>query len=68
MKSKSKNIHKNVTIFGMGYVGLTLAVTMADRGFHVKGIEIRKDVVKMLKKKKPHFHENGLQESVASFF
>lgn len=65
MKSKSANVHKNVTIFGMGYVGLTLAVTMADRGFNVKGIEIRKDVVKMLKKKKPHFHENGLQEKLS---
>jgi len=30
-----------VCILGLGYVGLTLAVTMADIGFRVLGVEIR---------------------------
>jgi UDP-N-acetyl-D-mannosaminuronic acid dehydrogenase len=34
----------SVCILGLGYVGLTLGVAMADAGFHVLGVEIR-DVV-----------------------
>lgn len=53
---------KHVCILGLGYVGLTLAVTMADIGFKVLGVEIREDVLGMLKRGEAHFHEPGLQE------
>ena len=46
---------------GLGYVGLTLAVTMADIGFEVHGVEIKDDILKSLKKGVPHFHEPGLE-------
>jgi UDP-N-acetyl-D-mannosaminuronic acid dehydrogenase len=51
-----------VCILGLGYVGLTLAVAMADVGFTVQGVEIRDDVLAKLKNGVAHFHEPGLQE------
>jgi len=51
---------KKVAVLGLGFVGLTLAVVLADAGFHVLGIESQKSVVEMLKKSTPHFYEAGL--------
>lgn len=51
---------KNICMVGMGYVGLTLSVVLADRGFEVYGVEVDKSVVKQLNQGKPHFHEKGL--------
>lgn len=53
---------KNVCVLGLGYVGLTLAVAMADVGFNVLGVEIRDEVLTLLNKGEAHFHEPGLQE------
>jgi nucleotide sugar dehydrogenase len=53
---------RNVCIIGLGYVGLTLAATMANIGFRVHGIEIREHVVKQLRLGRPHFHEPGLED------
>jgi UDP-N-acetyl-D-mannosaminuronic acid dehydrogenase len=53
---------RNVCIIGLGYVGLTLAATMANIGFHVHGIEIRDHVVEQLRAGQPHFHEPGLAD------
>lgn len=54
-----------VCVVGLGYVGLTLAVAMADVGFHVHGLEKRDDVLKGLKKAKAHFWEQGLDPKLA---
>lgn len=51
---------KKVAVLGLGFVGLTLAVVLADAGFQVLGIEAQKPVVEMLKKSTPHFYEAGL--------
>jgi UDP-N-acetyl-D-mannosaminuronic acid dehydrogenase len=53
---------RSVSILGMGYVGLTLATVLADLGFAVTGIEARSDVVALLKRGEPHFHEPGLAD------
>ncbi len=50
-----------VCIIGLGYVGLTLAVTLAEIGFDVTGIEINEKITKKLKKGIPHFYEQGLE-------
>jgi UDP-N-acetyl-D-mannosaminuronic acid dehydrogenase len=55
--------HK-VCILGLGYVGLTLAVAMADTGFKVHGIEIRGDVLEMLSRGEPHFWEPRLKQKL----
>lgn len=51
-----------ICVLGLGYVGLTLAVTMAEVGFDVIGVEIRDDILEKLKKGQPHFFEPGLDE------
>lgn len=53
---------RQVCVLGLGYVGLTLAVTMADVGFHVIGVEIRDTVLDALAQGKPHFRELGLED------
>jgi len=52
----------SVCVLGLGYVGLTLAVVMADAGFSVLGVEIRQEVLDLLGRGEPHFHEPGLEE------
>ncbi|MFH1850452.1 MAG: nucleotide sugar dehydrogenase [archaeon] len=49
-----------ICIVGMGYVGLTLSVVLAEKGYKVHGMEINKDVAAQLNRGKPHFHENRL--------
>lgn len=51
----------DVAIIGLGYVGLTLAIALADVGLDVLGVEKRPDVVDMANAGKPHFSENGLE-------
>ena len=53
---------QKVAVFGMGYVGLTLAVSLANRGHQVTGIDVRMDLVEQLRAGKPHVHEPGLRE------
>ena len=50
-----------VCVLGMGYVGLTLAVVMAERGFEVHGAEINKGVLSKIADGSPHFFEQGLE-------
>lgn len=54
----------SVCILGLGYVGLTLGVAMADAGFKVLGVEIRDVVLEKLAAGEPHFHEPGLKEKL----
>lgn len=53
-----------VCVLGLGYVGLTLAVAMADAGFEVMGVEIRDDVRDLLAQGRAHFYEPGLEEKL----
>ena len=57
---------RKVCVMGLGFVGLTLAVTLADIGYDVYGVELREDVVKLLKKGIPHFFEPGLEGRLKS--
>ena len=50
----------NVCVIGMGYVGLTLSVTLADKGFTVHGIGADEKTFKSLNAGVPHFHEKGM--------
>jgi UDP-N-acetyl-D-mannosaminuronic acid dehydrogenase len=47
-------------MIGMGYVGLTLSVVLADKKFIVTGVETNEAVAEQLKRGEPHFHEKGL--------
>ena len=54
-----------VSIFGLGYVGLTFAATLASRGFKVVGYDIDERKLELIKRGKPPFYEPGLEELLA---
>lgn len=65
MRSLPQNFtDRRVTVIGLGYVGLTLAVAMADSGFEVMGIEVRQDVLDLLAQGEPHFFEPRLKDKL----
>lgn len=51
---------KKIAVYGMGYVGLTLALTLAESTKNVLGIDINQNLVNTLNQGVPTFHENGL--------
>lgn len=56
---------QNICVIGLGYVGLTLAVALADAGFRVHGVEINPDVLEALRQEQAHFSEVGLNGHIA---
>ena len=55
-------LHRNIVILGMGYVGLTLALVMADAGFSVIGVEKDEHKLSKLLSGESYIHELGLPE------
>lgn len=55
-----------ITIVGMGYVGLTLAATLADLGFTVFGYEREPAVVQRLNEGLSHIFEPGVDDILQS--
>jgi UDP-N-acetyl-D-mannosaminuronic acid dehydrogenase len=55
-------IHRHLVVIGLGYVGLTMAVVMADAGFMVTGVEIDEDRFNLLSRGESYIHEVGLPE------
>ena len=60
------SLNPEVTIVGLGYVGLTLAATLADLGFKVLGYERDSEVVGQLSKGRSHIFEPGIDEILQS--
>ncbi len=60
----SRILDRNICILGLGYVGLTLAVAMADVGFRVHGIERRQEVNDLLAQGRAHFWEPRLDDKL----
>ena len=58
---------KKIFILGLGYVGLTLGLILAENNFEVIGYDNNKDIRKKLKSKKRTFFENGLQEYLDNY-
>jgi len=59
-------LSKTVSVYGMGFVGLTLGLVMANKGFHVIGVDTSEHIVERLKNNDPHFFENGLKSLLES--
>jgi len=57
---------RRVAVFGMGYVGVTLAVSLANRGHQVTGIDIQENIISLLNSGKSHVLEPGLPEMLTS--
>lgn len=60
MLPQQGNEGEQVCILGLGYVGLTLAVVMAERGYRVVGVEINRETLRVLQSGTAHFYEVGL--------
>ena len=58
-----KNLKKKeyIVVVGMGFVGLTLGLTLANNGHNVIGIERNEKSFENLKQGKPHFYEKNLK-------
>lgn len=59
-----EKIEYKVKIFGMGYVGLTLAVSLASKDHEVIGLDINSEIIKNLNNCKPHMYEPSLKETL----
>lgn len=57
---------RSICMIGMGYVGLTLAVAMAEVGFRIHGVEVNPDTVKIIRSGRAPFRETGLDQKVAA--
>lgn len=55
-----------VAVYGMGFVGLTLASVLANAGLMVVGVDTNLEVIKKLRQGTPTFFENGLESMLAS--
>lgn len=53
-----------VTVFGLGFVGLTTALGFAEKGYKVFGIDVDKNRVGILRSGKIPFAEPGLKEAL----
>ena len=54
-----------VAVFGMGYVGLTLSVSLANRGHQVIGVDIDENLIVRLNNGETHVHEPGLSHMLS---
>ena len=57
---------REIAIYGLGFVGLTLACTLANAGFSVVGIDSNPAVIDKLKQTVAPFYEKGLESMLAS--
>jgi UDP-N-acetyl-D-mannosaminuronic acid dehydrogenase len=53
-----------VCMMGLGYVGLTLALTLADEQIEVLGIDKNEDLLATLRSGRGHFYETGLDRLI----
>ncbi len=51
---------EQICVMGMGYVGLTLSVVLAEVGYQVTGVDIDEEMVSTLNKGTPHLYEKNL--------
>lgn len=58
--------HLNVTVVGLGYVGLVTAAGLAHLGHRVRGIDVDRARITRLRRGELPFHEPGLDELVAT--
>ena len=55
-------LSQEITVVGMGYVGLTLSAVLSEVGFKVIGFDNNISTINSLKRKKVPFYEKGLRK------
>jgi len=55
-------MNKTMCVIGLGYIGLPTAVTFANYGVKVHGVDVNPAAVRSIQEKKLHIEEPGLQE------
>ncbi len=60
LSSAYSYLSDKIAVIGLGYVGLTFAVSMAERGFEVLGYDTDESIRKALEVGKAHVYEVGL--------
>ncbi len=51
-----------IAVIGLGFVGLTLAVSLANQGHIVTGVDVRTQTIEDLNQGRSHIHEAGLDD------
>ena len=59
-----RNNIDSISVWGLGFVGITLMAAIGSKGFKVIGIDKSESLIKDLRKNKIHVHEQGLKESL----
>lgn len=57
---------KTIAVYGLGFVGLTLAATFANTGVNVVGIDLNASLIKKLQQGEAPFYEKGLDSLLTS--
>lgn len=60
----NKRYKNNICIFGLGYVGLTLSIALAEKNYKIYGIEKSKNTIKKILKCKPELHEPNIKKKI----
>ena len=55
---------KKIAVFGLGYVGSVISACLANRGFHVIGVDINPRKVEAINQGRSHIVEPGLEELI----
>ncbi len=58
------NVSGKVCVMGLGYIGLPTAALLANRGYEVVGVDVKRDVVEIINSGKIHIKEPGLDTFV----
>ena len=54
-------MYNNISVIGLGYIGLPTAAVFADAGLHVLGIDVNAEAVASINQGKPHIFEPNLE-------
>lgn len=64
MKESKDQTKHDISVVGLGYIGLPTAAMFASTGWRVAGVDISEKVVDAVNKGETHFEERGLSEIV----